>query len=226
MRIHISGGVWSSQFQTCHLLGDRFLSRPPARRSGSGGALREERPQDHRRWSTRQQRWRLMRRGDALAGACSRRGAIHGSRAGGLRTHCLLHSQECERDRTNSPGLSLHVRPGGRQKSGAATAGVHALRAGRLLTFFVIPPAAPQTQKKRHKTRRLITHCTTSCADTREHRSTLAQPHVVIQKGHSARAARARTSVTWITTRTVVQPSRFKRPPPPRPSSLVRNCVR
>ena len=45
-----------------------------------------------------------------------------------------------ERDRTNSPGLSLHVRPGGRQKSGAATAGVHALRAGRLLTFFVMRP--------------------------------------------------------------------------------------
>ena len=35
----------------------------------------------------------------------------------------------------------------------------------------------------------------------------------MIQKGHSARAARARTSVTCITTRTVVQPSRFKRPP-------------
>ena len=68
--------------------------------------------------------------------------------AGGLTTHCLPHSKECERDRTNSPGLSLHVRPGGRQKSGAATAGVHALRAGRLLTFFVIPPAAPRHKKE------------------------------------------------------------------------------
>ena len=57
-------------------------------------------------------------------------------------------STECEEDRTNSPGPLLHVRPGGRQKSGAATAGVHALGAGRLLTFFVIPPAAPQTQKR------------------------------------------------------------------------------
>ena len=48
VRIQISGRIWSSQCQTCHRLGDRFLSRPPARRSGSGGALREERPQDHR----------------------------------------------------------------------------------------------------------------------------------------------------------------------------------
>ena len=48
VRIQISGGVWSSQCQTCHRLGDRFLSRPPARRSGSGGALREGRPEDHR----------------------------------------------------------------------------------------------------------------------------------------------------------------------------------
>ena len=39
VRIQISGGVWSSQFQACHRLGDRFLSRPPARRSGSAGAL-------------------------------------------------------------------------------------------------------------------------------------------------------------------------------------------
>ena len=38
------------------------------------------------------------------------------SRAGGLTTHCQLHSKECERDRTNSPGLSLHGRPGGRSK--------------------------------------------------------------------------------------------------------------
>ena len=37
------------------------------------------------------------------------------SRAGGLTTYCLLHSKECERDRTNSPGLSLHGRPGGRR---------------------------------------------------------------------------------------------------------------
>ena len=48
----------------------------------------------------------------------------------------------------NSPGLLLHVRPGGRQKYGAATAGGPPLRAGRLLTFFVRPSAAPRTQKK------------------------------------------------------------------------------
>ena len=41
-------------------------------------------------------------------------------------------------------------------------------------------PLGLQTQKKRHETRRLITHCTISCAGIREHRCTLAQPHVVI----------------------------------------------
>ena len=51
-----------------------------------------------------------------MRGLTAHAGAIHGSRAGGLTTHCLLHSQECERDRTNSPGLSLHGRPGGRSK--------------------------------------------------------------------------------------------------------------
>ena len=40
------------------------------------------------------------------------------------------------------------MRPGGRQKYGAATAGGPPLRAGRLLTFFVRPSAAPRTQKK------------------------------------------------------------------------------
>ena len=49
-----------------------------------------------------------------------------------------------------------------------------------------------------------------------------------VQKGHSARAARARTSVTWITTRTVVQPSRFKRSAYacPLSSALLRLVVR
>ena len=42
--------------------------------------------------------------------------------------------------------------------------------------------SAPDTKTTSHghDSRRLITHCTTSCADTREHRSTLAQPVVVI----------------------------------------------
>ena len=79
VRIQISSGVWSSQFQSCHRLGDRFLSRPPARRSGSSRSLERgnaSRPPARR--STRWQRWRLIRRGDALAGADSPRGAIHG----------------------------------------------------------------------------------------------------------------------------------------------------
>ena len=61
-RTQDSGGVWSSQFQTCHRLGDRFLSRPPARRSGSGRSFERgnaSRPPARR--STRWQRWRLMR---------------------------------------------------------------------------------------------------------------------------------------------------------------------
>ena len=50
-----------------------------------------------------------MRRGDARAGAeKSLPPRDPRSRAGGLTTHCLLRSEECERDRTNSPGLSLH----------------------------------------------------------------------------------------------------------------------
>ena len=61
------------------------------------------------------------------------------------------------------------------------------------------------------------------CADVRSHVSACcasrrcaalrcaARAAHSFMKGHSARAARARTSVTWITTRTVVQPSRFKR---------------
>ena len=87
--------------------------------------------------------WRNPVRGPRMA--CRR--AIHGSCAGGLTNHCLLHSKECERDRTNSPGLSLRVRPGGRQKSGAATSGVHSLRAGRRCDLLCSNPA----QRPRHK---------------------------------------------------------------------------
>ena len=64
-------------------------------------------------------------------------------------------------------GPSLHVRPGGRKKYAEATAEVHALGTGRLLTFFVTPSAAPHTLK-RDTRQRLITHCTTSCAGTRD----------------------------------------------------------
>ena len=54
---------------------------------------------------------------------------------------------------------------------------------GGVEPFRAAPSAAPQAQKPHttgHHSRRLSTHCTTSCAVTREHRSTLAQPHVVI----------------------------------------------
>ena len=86
-------------------------------------------------------------------------------------------------------------------------AGCCPLGLGGFLTFFAATQrSAPDTKTTSHghDSRRFITLCTTSCADTREHCSTLAQPHAgfhsFIQKGHSARAARARTGVTWITT--------------------------
>ena len=72
-------------------------------------------------------------------------------------------------------GPSLHVR----RKSGAATAGVHALGAGRLLTFFVIPSAVLQTQKKTRQKDGCSRTAPYLCAATREHPGTLAQPHAL-----------------------------------------------
>ena len=67
-------------------------------------------PQDHPRWSTRQPRWRLMRRG------C----------AGGLTTCCLCAPR-------NAKEIGRTVR----DSSGAATVRGPPLRVGRLLTFRV-----------------------------------------------------------------------------------------
>ena len=73
------------------------------------------------------------------------------------------------------------MRPGGRQKYDAATAAGPPLRAGRLLTFFVRPPAAPRTQKE--TLQETVDHALSAphpCAATRVHRTMLAQPHDVI----------------------------------------------
>ena len=70
------------------------------------------------------------------------------TRVRGLTRHSRRDPRNAKRIGRTVRDLFCTCAPGGRQKSGAATAGVHALKAGRLLTFFVIPPAARQTQKR------------------------------------------------------------------------------
>ena len=80
-----------------------------------------------------------------VRGLKANRRAIHGSCAGGLTTHCLLHSEECERDRTNSPGLSLHGRPGGRSRwLVRRLAGYRPLGLGGVETFRALPSERPR----------------------------------------------------------------------------------
>ena len=79
--------------------------------------------------------------------------------------------------------------------AGAAARWLLPLRAGRRCVSPAVTSAAPRPQKAtpqgQHR-RRLLTHCTTSCAVIRVHR-TQAQPHARTQVTHSARTARART---------------------------------
>ena len=105
-----------------------------------------EQLQDPRCGSTCQPRWRLMRRG----------------RADGLTTYCQLHPKECERDRTNSPGLFLHGHPGGRSKwLVRRLRRVHPLGLG-----CDCPSAARHPQTHTLDTREALDpqHSTTSCA--------------------------------------------------------------
>ena len=96
------------------------------------------------------------------------------------------------------------------------------------MTFFAATQrSAPDTKTTSHghDSRRLITHRTTSCADTREHRSTLAQPHAGFHEPHAARTERART--VWRETLHTRLDSRLLQNvhQPPRPTSRVCHCV-
>ena len=94
-------------------------------------------------------------------------------------------STECEEGRTNSLGSLLHGAPW-RTREWCLVwrlAGCFPCGMGGFETFRAASRAAPQSQNHTqpgHDSRRLSTHFTTSCAVTREHRGTLAQPHVVI----------------------------------------------
>ena len=121
-----------------------------------------KKPRDHPRWSTRQPRWRLMSRGRAgvidkpllctpwmpPSGLPHRRRSRQGDAREGSGTPGRREPTECERCRADCSGPSLHVRPGGRQKYGEATAEVHALRAGSRFIFFVTLLAAPPIHTK------------------------------------------------------------------------------
>ena len=72
-------------------------------------------------------------------------------------------SEECERGRTNSPGLCTNAQEVG-PSGWCGDCGGPLPRVGRLLTFRVRPSAAPQPQNKRNRTREEAldhTHCAT-----------------------------------------------------------------
>ena len=198
-------------------------------RQGSSRLQRsfERRPQDHQRWSTRLQRRRLIRRGDALAGACSCRRAIHGSRAGGLTTHCLCTPRNArEIGRIVRDSLctgAQEVGPSGR----CGDCGDPPLRVGWQQCFCVDPSQRPSHKTHIRGHRKCgLTHALHHILCSIHVQRAQVQPHDVSQQCHSARAARSRTSDTRDTSQALHhKPPFLKRPPPPRPSSLERHCV-
>ena len=157
-----------------------------------------EQLQDHPLGSTRQPRWRLMRR-------MSRTGIDN------LR---MSHSTECARDRTNSPGLLLRERPGGRSKW-TATAEGDLLRK----TLYRAPSTILLLD-----TREAIDpqHSTTSCAAYAHY----ALCNRTCLSSVTQHARHAHAQVTRETHHMRCTSSHFfSSPPPPRPSSLERHCV-
>ena len=152
--------------------------------------------QDHPRWSTRQPRWRLMEqlqdprcgctRPQAFNEAASRPPAVvdsstalafneAGSR-GWIDNLLSVHPKECERERTNSPGLfSAQAPRRSVQVAGAAAADDPLLGVGRPLTFLVDLRSAPATKQTQDTGRgACLTHSTTPMCSTRPHSSATA----------------------------------------------------
>ena len=92
-------------------------------------------------------------------------------------------------------------------------AGYRPLGLGGVETFRALPSAAPQAQKPHtsgHDSRRLTTHCTISCADTRYTVARWRNRTSCFKRLTHARAARARTVRRETRHTRVAQPSAFK----------------